>query len=60
MSKATWRLIAKRVSLLWSGRIRQDAMRRMKCKIEASIKADQKLTTEVGILIVADLAKGGV
>jgi hypothetical protein len=40
-SKATWRLIAKRVSLLQSGRIRQDAARRMKRKIEAAIKADK-------------------
>ncbi len=61
MSKATWHLIAKQASLLWSGCIRQDSTRRMKCKIEASIKADkQKLTTKVGDLIVAELSKGDV
>ncbi len=61
MSKATWRLIAKRASLLQSGHIRQDFARRMKRKIEATIKADkQKLTAKVGNLIVAELAKGDV
>jgi hypothetical protein len=61
ISKAMWRLIAKRVSLLQSGRIRQDAARRMKRKIEAAIKADkQKLTAEVGNSIVAEFSKGDV
>jgi hypothetical protein len=61
MSNATWHLIAKRASLLRSGRIRQDAAWRMKRKIEASIKADkQKLTAEVGNSIIAELAKGDV
>ncbi len=41
IGKATWCLIAKRVSLLQSGRIRQDAVRRMKHKIDAAIKADK-------------------
>ncbi len=60
-SKATWRLIAKWASLLRSSRIRQDSARRMKRKIEAAIKMDkQKLTTEAGNLIVAELAKGDV
>jgi hypothetical protein len=55
MSEVTWRRIAKQASLLRSGRIRQDAPRRMKHEIEASIKADkQKLTAEVGELIVAE------
>ncbi len=61
MSKATWRLIAKRASFLQSGRIRQDAGWRMKREIEAAIKADkQKLTAKVGNLIIAELAKGDV
>jgi hypothetical protein len=61
MSKATWCLIAKRASLLRSGRIRHDAARRMKREIEASIKADkQKLTTKVGNLIVTELVKEDV
>jgi hypothetical protein len=41
MSKTTWRLIAKRASLLQGGRIRQDAVRRMKHEIKAAIKADK-------------------
>jgi hypothetical protein len=41
MSKEMWRLIVKQASLLWSGRIRQDAARRMKRKIAAAIKADK-------------------
>ncbi len=61
MSKATWRLIAKWVSLLQSGCIRQDAAWRMKCKIKTAIKVDkQKLTTKVGNLIIMELAKGDV
>jgi hypothetical protein len=61
MSEATWRLKAKRASLLQSGRIRQDAAWRMKRKIKAAIKADkQKLTAKVGDSIVAELAKGDV
>jgi hypothetical protein len=58
MSDATWHLIAKRASVLQSGRIRQDTTWRMKHKIEASIKADkQKLTAKVGNLIFMELAK---
>jgi hypothetical protein len=61
MTKRTWCLIAKRASLMQSGRIWQDAARRIRCEIEAAIKADkQKLTAKVGNLIVAELAKGGV
>ncbi len=56
MSEATWRLIAKWVSLLRRGRIRQDAARRMKCKINTTIKADkQKLTAKVGDSINMEL-----
>ena len=61
MSEATWCLIAKRVSLLQSGRIRQDATRRMKHEIKAAIKADKpQLTAQVGDLIITELAKGDV
>jgi hypothetical protein len=61
MSEATWRLIAKRASLLRSGCIRQDAARRMKREIKAAIKADkQKLTAEVGDSIIPELAKGNI
>ncbi len=61
MSKVTWHLIAKQASLLQSSHIRKDVMRRMKHKIEAAIKAyKQNLTTKVGNLIIAELAKGGV
>jgi hypothetical protein len=61
MTEGTWRLIAKRASLMRSGCIRQDAARRMSHEIEATIKADkQKLTAKVGNLIVAELAKGDV
>ncbi len=42
MSKATLRLIAKRASLLQSGRIWQDAAQRMKSKIGAAIKVDKQ------------------
>jgi hypothetical protein len=61
ISKAMWRLIANQASLLQSCRIRQDAVRRMKCEIKAAIKTDkQKLTTKVGDSIVAELAKGDI
>jgi hypothetical protein len=61
MTKGTWRLIAKRASLMQSGRIRQDAARMMRHEIKAAIKADkQKLTAKVGNSIVAELAKGDV
>jgi hypothetical protein len=61
MREATWHLIAKRASLLWSGRIRQDATQRMKSKIKASIKVDkQKQTAQVGNFIVAESAKGDI
>ncbi len=44
-----------------SGRIWQDASRRMRREIKAAIKGDkQKLTAKVGNSIVAELAKGDV
>ncbi len=61
MSKATWPLVAKWVSLLRSGCIWQDTARRMKREIKAAIKADkQKLTAKVGNSIIPELAKGDV
>ncbi len=61
MSEATWRLIAKRASLLRSGYIRQDAARRMKRKIDAAIKVDKrKLTANIGDSILTELAKWDV
>jgi hypothetical protein len=61
MSKATLCLISKQASLLRSSRIWQDAERRMKHEIKATIKADkQKLTTKVGNSIIMELAKGGL
>ncbi len=61
ISKWTWRLIAKRASLLQSGRIWHNTARRMKHEISATIKADKrKLIANVGNSIVAELAKGDV
>jgi hypothetical protein len=61
MTEGTWRLIAKRGSLMQSGCIPQDAAQRMRHEIKAAIKADKrKLTAKVGNWIVAELAKGEV
>jgi hypothetical protein len=61
MTEGTWRLIAKRASLMQSSCIWQDAARRMRCEIKVAIKAGkQKLTAEVGDLIIAELVKGDV
>jgi hypothetical protein len=61
ISKGTWRLIMKRASLLQSGRIWQDATRRMKWKIGATIKVDKcKLIANIGNLIIAELSKGDI
>ena len=61
MSEATWHLIAKRASLMRSGRIWQDTARRMKREIEAAIKAGKrKLTAKVGDSIVSEVAKGDI
>jgi hypothetical protein len=40
ISEGTWRLIAKRASLLHSGKIRQAAARRIKREVQAALKAD--------------------
>jgi hypothetical protein len=59
VSKGTWKLIAKRASLLQSSRCDQAAARRMKRKIHQALKADkQRLTADVGEKIVAELGAG--
>jgi hypothetical protein len=63
ISEGAWSLIAKRASLLRSGKIRQDAARRMKREVKAALKADMaRLTAEVGANIGAQQWKraGGV
>ena len=62
ISKGTWKLIAKRTSLLHSGKIRQAAVRRMKLEVQVALKADKSrlLTTKVGDSIVSDFSKGNV
>ena len=61
ISEGTWKLIAKRASLLRSGKIRQDAARRMKREVRAALKADKtRLTAEVGESIVSELSSGNV
>jgi hypothetical protein len=61
ISKGTWTLIAKRASLLISGRIRQTAARWMKRKANAALKVDKsRLTAQVGEDIVSELGKGNV
>ncbi len=48
ISKGTWKLIRKRASLMCSGKIRQDAARRMQREVKAALKADKsRLTVEV-------------
>ncbi len=50
----TWTLIAKRASLLRSGKIRQDTAQCMKREVKAALKADKtRLTAEVGENIVS-------
>jgi len=61
ISEGTWKLIAKRASLLRSGRIRQTAAWRMKQEVHAAFKEDKRrLTTEVVKNIVSELGKGNV
>ncbi len=61
VSEGTWRLIAKRTSLLRSGKIRQIAARRMKREVHTALKEDKwRLTVEVGENIVSELGKGNV
>jgi hypothetical protein len=61
ISEGTWKLIAKRSSLLRSGKIRQAAARRMKRKVQAALKADKsRLTAKVGANIVSELNQGHV
>ena len=61
ISKGTWKLIRKRASLMRSGKIRQDAARRMQREVKAALKADKsRLTAEVGERIVSELQEGKV
>ena len=61
VSEGTWKLIAKRASLLRSGKIRQTDARRMKREVHAALKVDKRrLTAQVGENIVSELGKGNV
>jgi exonuclease III len=61
MSEGTWKLIKKRASLMRSGKIRQDAARRMQRKVKAALKADKsRLAAEAGERIVSELREGKV
>ena len=56
-----WKLIAKRTSLLRSGKIGQAAAWRMKRKVQMALKVDKSwLTAKVGESIVLELSKGNV
>ncbi len=61
ISEGTWKLIAKRASLMRSGKIRQAAGWRMQRKVKAALKADKtQLIAEVGDCIVTKVHKGEV
>ena len=61
IGEATWALIAKRASLLQSGRCNQAAARRMKQEIHTALKEDnQRLTADFGEKILAELGAGKV
>ena len=61
VSKGTWKLITKRVSLLQSGRCNQAAARRMKREIHGVLKADKRqLTADGGERIVSELGAGNI
>ena len=61
ISEGTWKMIAKRTSLLRSQKIWQTAVRRMKRKVHVALKEDKwQLTAEVGENIVSELGKGNV
>jgi hypothetical protein len=56
ISEGTWRLIAKRASLMRSEKIRQAAARQMQRKVKAALKADEsRLTAKVGERIMSEL-----
>jgi len=56
ISKGTWKLTAKRASLMRSGKIRQVNVRRMQRKVKLALKADKSwLTANVGERIVLEL-----
>jgi hypothetical protein len=59
--EGTWRLIAKRASLLRSRKIRQTAAWQMKREVHAALKEyKRRLTAQVGENIVSELGKGNV
>ena len=61
VSEGTWKLIAKRASLLRSEKKRQTAARRMKREVHAALKEDKRqLTAQVGEDIMSELGKGNV
>ncbi len=61
ISEGTWKLIAKRASLMHSGGKRQAAARRMQRKVKAALKVDKShLTNKVGECIVSELWEGKV
>jgi len=61
ISERTWKMIAKRASLLRSGRIRPTTAWRMKREVHAALKEDKRrLTAEVGENIVSELGKGNM
>ena len=61
ISEGTWKLIAKRASLMHSGKIRQAAVRWGQREVKAALKADKSwLTAEVGEHIVSELCDGKV
>ena len=61
ISEGTWNLIAKRASLMCSGKIRQAAAWWMQREVKAALKADKsRLTSNVGESIVLVLCKGKV
>ena len=61
ISEGMWKLIAKRASLLRSGKIGQAAVQGMKRKVQAELKANKSwLTAKVGESIVSELSKGNV
>ena len=56
ISEGTWNLIAKRTSLMRSGKIRQAAACRMQREVKAALKADKSwLTADIGERIVTEL-----
>ena len=58
ISKGTWKLIAKRASLMRSGKIRQVTVRWMQRKVKLALKADKSwLTANIGERIMLELCE---